>query len=372
MRNLEIVYRAGKENGNADTLSRCPHGDQPSEASLTDVQVAAINSMETDAKQFLQIEPVHVRETEDFTSEQRKDAEVLEIITFLSTGQLPDSDPRAQKIAAQAPSFAVVDGVLYFLDSKRGDRKRCVVPRQMRQRLLEENHSGPMAGHFSGERLYKSLVRHWWWQGMYTDVVNHCASCPQCAIVHSSGRVNRPPLHPIPVQRVFQIVGVDVMELPKTETGNKHVIVFQDFLSKYPLVFPVPDQKAIRTASLLAEEAVPFFGVPEALLSDRGTNLLSHLVQNLCKMLGIKKLNTTAYHPQCDGMVERFNRTLKTTFGNQWDRYLSGVLWAYRNTPHESTGEKPSFLLFGIGCRTPAERLQKQHFSQPNQSTLLI
>ena len=107
-----------------------------------------------------------------------------------------------------------------------------------------------------------------------------------------------PPLHPIPVQRVFQIVGVDVMDLPITEAGNKHVVVFQDFLSKYPLV---PDQKSICIARLLVEEVVPLFGVPEALLSDRGTNLLSHLMK---EMLGIKKLNTTAYHPQCDGMVE--------------------------------------------------------------------
>lgn len=79
-------------------------------------------------------------------------------------------------------------------------------------------------------------------------------------------------------------------------------------------------------------------------------------------MLGIKKLNTTAYHPQCDGMVERFNRTLKTvlrkhaaTFGAQWHQYLPGVLWAYRNTPHEATGEKPSYLLFGVDCRSPTE-----------------
>ena len=61
-------------------------------------------------------------------------------------------------------------------------------------------------------------------------------------------------------------------------------------------------------------------------------------------------------------MIERFNRTLKSLlrkhaarFGFNWDKYLSGVLWAYRNTPHESTGEKPSFLLFGIDCRGPTE-----------------
>ena len=83
---------------------------------------------------------------------------------------------------------------------------------------------------------------------------------------------------------------------------------------------------------------------------------MSHLITDICKLLGTQKFNTTAYHPQCNGMVERFNRTLKTTlrkpgkFGVQWDRW---VLWAYRNTPHESTGEKPSFLLFGIDCRTP-------------------
>ena len=107
---------------------------------------------------------------------------------------------------------------------------------------------------------------------------------------------------------------------------------------------------------------VPQFGVPEALLSDRGTNLLSHLMLDLCRILGINKLNTTAHHPQCDGAVERFNRTLKTMvrkhaarFGTQWDEYLSEVLWAYRNTPHSSTGEKPSFLLFGMDCHSPTE-----------------
>ena len=81
---------------------------------------------------------------------------------------------------------------------------------------------------------------------------------------------------------------------------------------------------------------MPVFGVPEALLSDHGANLLSHLMCAICQILGIKKLNTTSYHPQCNGMVERLNRTLKAMlrrpagrFGTQWDQFLPGVLWAY-------------------------------------------
>ena len=71
---------------------------------------------------------------------------------------------------------------------------------------------------------------------------------------------------------------------------------------------------------------------------------------------------STAHYPQCNSMVERFNRTLKTTlrkhvsrFRMQWDTYLSGVLWAYCNTPHSSTGEKLSFLLLGFDCLPPIE-----------------
>ena len=87
------------------------------------------------------------------------------------------------------------------------------------------------------------------------------------------------------------------MELPKTSKGNKYVIVFQDFATKWPLVFPVPDQLTIRIVKLLTEQILPFFGVPDALLSDRGANLLSLLMLDVCKLLGVKKLNTTVYHP---------------------------------------------------------------------------
>ena len=150
--------------------------------------------------------------------------------------------------------------------------------------------------------------------------------------------------------------------MPVTTRGNKYVVVFQDLFTKWLMAYPTSHQKAERIAHLLVEEIVPFFSVPEALLSDRGTNLLSHLMKDVCKLLGIEKLNTTAHHPECDGAVERFNRTLKTMlrkqaakYGAQWDRYIHVVVWAYRNTPHSSTREKPSYLLFGMDCRTPTE-----------------
>ena len=152
------------------------------------------------------------------------------------------------------------------------------------------------------------------------------------------------------------------MDLPLTDRGNRHVLVFQDHFTKLPMVYPIPDQKSQRIVQILCDKIIPFFGVLEALLSDRGANLLSHLMMDICELLGIKKLSTTSYHPQCNGMVERLNRTLKSMlrkqeakFGMQWDQYLPGVLWAYRNTPHESTGEKPSFLLFGMDLRTPSD-----------------
>ena len=104
------------------------------------------------------------------------------------------------------------------------------------------------------------------------------------------------------------------------------------------------------------------FGVPEALLYNHGTNLLSCLMQDVCELLGIKKLNTTTHHPQCNSIVKRFSRTLKTMlrkhasqFGMQWDTYLSNIPWAYCNMPHSSTGKKASFLLFGFDCHYPTE-----------------
>ena len=210
-------------------------------------------------------------------------------------------------MAAQAVNFVIIDKILYFIDSKGGGRKQAAVPIHLQKTLLEDHHRGKMAGHFSGVHIYAALSCRWWWRTMYTDAQEFSRNCGECATVTGVGIRSKPPLHPIPVQKPFQIVGVDIMELPITTRGNRYVIVFQDFLTKWPLVFAAPDQKAIRIARLIAEELFPMFGVPDALLSDRGANLLAHVMQDVCQLLGVKKLNTTSYHPQCDGMVERLN-----------------------------------------------------------------
>ena len=80
----------------------------------------------------------------------------------------------------------------------------------------------------------------------------------------------------VPVSRPFQIVGADLMELPKTQRGNKYVLVLQDYLTKWPLAYTLPDQETQTIARILFEEVIPFFRVPEAVLTDRGTSLLLH------------------------------------------------------------------------------------------------
>jgi len=73
----------------------------------------------------------------------------------------------------------------------------------------------------------------------------------------------------------------------------------------------LPNQEASTAADHLVDE---WFLVPEQLHADQGPQFESQLVREVCKLLHIKKTRTTPYHPQCDGMVEHFNRTLLNMF----------------------------------------------------------
>ncbi len=281
------MYRPGKQCANADALSRSPLSNTIVEADTTedDPVVTKVTATEVESSRTIaelltaDLDAEVSGVTSSFGSAQRKDANLVATFTFLEEQVLPEDPPlKARKIALQAPLFAVVEAILYHLDPKPSCQRRIVVPKQLTKGLLDKTHRSQVGGHFSGQRWYNALSRNWWWEGMYTDAMKFVKSCPECLTIKGSGRHQPPPLHPIQVSRPFQIIGVDVMDLPKTSNGNKHVLVFQDYFTKWPMVYAMPDQKAHRIVDILVKEIVPTVGVPECLLSDRGTNLLSHLM----------------------------------------------------------------------------------------------
>ena len=141
----------------------------------------------------------------NLVDEQRKDPEVKHMLEYLEFVVLPEDQKEVHSIVTMAPSFCILDKVLYFIDGRRENMKRVVVPRSLRNLVMAENHSGPCASHFADYKLYKLLVRHWYWKGMYKDIMSFCCNCPQCVSVSGSGRHVKPPLHPIPVNTPFQV-----------------------------------------------------------------------------------------------------------------------------------------------------------------------
>jgi transposase InsO family protein len=135
-----------------------------------------------------------------------------------------------------------------------------------------------------------------------------------------------------------------------------------DYFSKWPEVYALPNQEATTVADVLVEQWVSRFGVPMELHSDQGRNFESHVFREVCKLLGIHKTRTTPLHPQSDGMVERFNRTLEQYLTkvvserqDDWDRHIPLFLLAYRGAVHDTTGETPSNILFGRELRLPCD-----------------
>ena len=258
-------------------------------------------------------------------------------------------------------AFAILDGILYYMDPG-SHRLRLAVPKVLQQQLMEETHAGAFSRHFVAKGMYRKLATQYWWKGMYTDIYHHCRSCLTCASFSGGGHRHHPPLQPLPVGAPFERVGIDVMEMPQTCQGNRYVLVIVDYLTKWTEAFPMQDQSSETIARLFVDNVICRHGIPNQLLSDRGTNLLSDLILDICVLTGMKKINTTCYHPQTDGLVENFNKTLRSMiakqakqFGMDLDKYLHHLLFAYRTKPHESTGESPFYLLYGRDARIPTE-----------------
>ena len=134
----------------------------------------------------------------------------------------------------------------------------------------------------------------------------------------------------------------------------KNVLVMTDHFTRYALAVVTKDQMAKTVVKVFYEHFIAVFGAPAKLLSDRGANFTSALVEELCSAFGIQKCRTTAYHTQCNGQVEHFHQTLFRMIGKlscdkkaQWEQHLLELLQAYNSTQSAVTGYLPHYLMFG-------------------------
>ena len=158
-------------------------------------------------------------------------------------------------------------------------------------------------------------------------------------------------------------IAIDIAgEFPVTKRGNKYILVIQDYYTKWVECFAMHNTESATVAKLLVNEVVSRFGVPNKIHSDQGRQFESVLFKEMCQLLQIEKTRTTAYHPQSNGMVERFNRTLASMVGvfvnehhSDWDELLPYLTMAYRSTEHETTGMSPNLLMLGRETTTPLD-----------------
>ena len=142
----------------------------------------------------------------------------------------------------------------------------------------------------------------------------------------------------------------------------KNVLVMTNHFTRYALAVVMKDQMAKMVVKVFYERFMAVFGAPAKLLSDRGANFTSALVEELCFAFGIQKCRTTAYHPQCNGQVEHFHQTLFCMIGKlshdkkaQWEQHLLELLQAYNSNRSVVTSYLPHYLMFGRHPRLPVD-----------------
>ena len=173
-------------------------------------------------------------------------------------------------------------------------------------------------------------------------------------------------LHPIKVEAPFDKIGIDFVEsLPLTIQRNCYIIIVMDYMTKYPEAKAVPNATAQQTADFVYEDIICRHGCPNFLISDRGTYFNNLLIESLMQKFQIKHLLTTPYHPQTNGLVERFNRTLCESLAKlsnediEWDKLIPSVLFSYRSSKHATTRFTPSFLAYGRELKLPITNPQE-------------
>ena len=384
--NFKVQHRPGVKHGNADCLSRRPcqtdcryccrrEASSGSHCWAADVATGQDGvtpaSADNDVSDCSNTLPVDVREA------QRKDKDLAPLINWIEKGRRPSWDevtntsPTTKRFWAQWDLLRLMDGVLMRAwESCDGKNRRwlTIVPQSEKESIMGEAHGSVTSGHFGIKKTLLRLRKRFYWVSMRRDVSEWCRVCEICAAKKGPHRAPRAPLQVLNVGSPMERVAIDIAgPLPVSTSGNRYILVVMDYFTKWPEAYAIPNQESTTIAQVLVDEFFSRFGVPYELHSDQGRNFESSIFKECCRILGIRKTRTTPMHPESDGMVERFNRTLGQELAKRckdeqenWDKHLPLLLLAYRSAEHETTGYTPAQLMIGRDIRLPIDLMMER------------
>jgi transposase InsO family protein len=238
-------------------------------------------------------------------------------------------------------------------------------------------HDDPyQGGHFSSDKIFSKLRFRYWWPRMRQTIKRYVQACVQCQTFNHSREKKPGHLKPIPPTAVpFSIIGMDFCgPFVTSPNENKYILVITDLFTRFVIAVPLPNNTADLTALTLFRQVFCKFGVCSTLITDQGSHFLNNLMCALSHLMGYNHIFSSPYHPQTNGVTERFNASLvgqisklQQTHHNNWDDYVDAVVFAYNTSQHKTTRFSPFELLFGRSPNLPIDTPPRYfNFDRPN------
>ncbi|KAG1060573.1 hypothetical protein G6F65_015066 [Rhizopus arrhizus] len=221
--------------------------------------------------------------------------------------QARDSFVDAVSRQASPDLFAFRDGILYFLAPSG---PVVVVPPVLRSAFLYAVHDDVTSGHLGREKTLDKALSSGWWPSIRKDTIDYVKGCERCQI-HKMPTHKYRELKSIQVSLPGEIWAADIAYMPLSTRGNKYILVFMEYLTKWVITVPLPQFDTNAIVNVLIYAIILVNGTPQKFITDNGTNFISEAMKLVCQRLGINKVESSVEHPQTDGLVERMNRTVK-------------------------------------------------------------